>query len=498
MTVELFLDAVPPRRRAAAVYQQLRDAIADGRLAGGDRLPTTRDLAADLGLARSTVATVYARLVAEGYTTGRIGDGTFVAERQHSTRPPHSAPGPSTPARPHPWRADLRTGRPDPRLFPVVAWRRSALTALQAAPPGYGDPAGLPLLRAALVAWVGRSRGVVAAPEQVVVTAGAQGAFDLLARTVVAPGAAIAVENPGYPPAWRAFRNAGARLLPVPVDRHGLVVDRLPSSARAVYTTPSHQAPTGAILSGTRRRQLLELVGRDDLIVIEDDYDTEFRYVDRPIEPLQRLDPGRVVYVGSFSKTVSPSLRLGFIVAPPHLADALGAARADVDTQPPFLTQAALAAFTTSGELDRHLRRTRRTYRARRAHLLGRLAGLVADGTIVDHDPCLAGLHVTVRLGDDVAVSALVDGLEGRGVAVNRTSRAWLGDVGPLLELGFGLADESAIDIGLAELAAVLGATGRRPRPTIGTASTARHDVTVVPDTTSREPRRPPSERRPQ
>ena len=311
------------------------------------------------------------------------------------------------------WRADLRTGRPDPRLFPVVEWRRSALSALQAAPPGYGDPAGLPSLRVALAAWVGRSRGVVVGPEHVIVTAGAQGAFDLLARTVLAPKASVAVENPGYPPAWRAFRHAGARLLPVPVDPDGMVVDDLPSKARAVYTTPSHQAPTGAILSTARRHQLLDVARRDDLVVIEDDYDTEYRYVDRPMEPLQRLDPERVVYVGSFSKTISPSLRLGFLVAPPDLADALVATRGDVDTQPPHLTQAALAAFTTSGDLDRHLRRTRRTYRARRSHLLGLLSELAAEGVIVAHDPCLAGLHVTIRLPDDVAISVLVERLDG-------------------------------------------------------------------------------------
>ena len=331
---------MPPRRRAAAVYEQLRDAITSGRLVVGDRLPTSRDLAADIGLSRTTIATVYARLGAEGYTAGRTGDGTFVAARQHQGSRPGAGPRRAALAVPQPWRADLRTGRPDPRLFPVVAWRRSALSALQAPPPGYGDPAGLPSLRVALAAWVGRSRGVIAVPEHIVVTAGAQGAFDLLARTILAPAATIAVENPGYPPAWRAFGKAGARLVPVPVDSEGLVVEHIPTRARAVYTTPSHQAPTGAIMSTPRRRRLLDVARRHDFLVIEDDYDTEYRYVDRPIEPLQRLDPERVVYVGSFSKTISPSLRLGFIVCPPDLADALLATRADVDTQPPHLTQA--------------------------------------------------------------------------------------------------------------------------------------------------------------
>jgi GntR family transcriptional regulator/MocR family aminotransferase len=199
--------------------------------------------------------------------------------------------------------------------------------------------------------------------------------------------------------------------------------------------------------------------------VVEDDYDTEYRYVDRPIEPLQRLDPQRVVYIGSFSKTISPSLRLGFVVGPPDLTDALLATRADVETQPPYLTQATLGAFITSGELDRHLRRTRRAYRARRHHLLGRLADLVARGVIVDHDPCRAGLHVTVRLSDDVVISSLVERLAQNGVAVNTTSQSWLGEVGPLLELGFGLADQAELDTGLEALARAVRtarATGSR------------------------------------
>ena len=210
MRVELFLDDVPPRRRAGAVYQQLRDAITSGRLVAGDRLPTSRDLAADLGLSRTTIATVYARLSAEGYTTGRTGDGTFVAASQQRTSQPGSWPRRVDLAAPRPWRADLRTGRPDPRLFPVVAWRRSALTALQAPPPGYGDRAGLPALCAALAAWVGRSRGVIAAPEHVVVTAGAQGAFDLLAD---GPGA-----RP-RPSRWRTLatrRHGGRSATPAP------------------------------------------------------------------------------------------------------------------------------------------------------------------------------------------------------------------------------------------------------------------------------------------
>ncbi len=358
MPIELFLADVPQRRRAAALYDQLRDAIEHGRLRSGDRLPTSRELAADIGLSRSTVTTVYGRLVAEGYAGGRTGDGTFVSDvRSTPTRRATPAVGDS---RAQVWAADLRTGRPDPELFPVVEWRRAAVSVLQAAPPGYGDPGGLPALRAALASWVARSRGVRATAEQVVVTAGAQGAFDLLARTLLGPGTTIAVENPGYPPARRAFRAAGTDVVGVPVDDDGIVVRRIPARAKAVCVTPSHQAPTGAVLSMARRRELLAR----DLLVIEDDYDTEHRYVDRPLEPLQRLDvTDRVVYVGSFSKTLTPSLRIGFVVAPARLAERLVTTRAAIDTQPAHLTQAALAEFLTSGGFERHLRRSRRAYR---------------------------------------------------------------------------------------------------------------------------------------
>lgn len=262
---------------------------------------------------------------------------------------------------------DLRMGRPDPGLFPLVEWRRSVTGVLHTAPPGYGEPAGLPELRRALAAWIGRSRGVSVSAESILVTSGAQGAFDLCARLTCAAGDTVAVENPGYPPAGRAFEHHGATLAPVAVDDEGIVVDEIPADTRLVYVTPSHQAPTGAILSAARRRELLALATDRDMVLVEDDYDTEFRYVDRPLEPLHRLDTtGRVLYVGSFSKTLSPSLRLGFLAASPAMVRALTAVRSVTDTQPPHLTQAALAAFILSGQFERHLRRTRRTYRTRR------------------------------------------------------------------------------------------------------------------------------------
>lgn len=306
MEIDLFVDPTRPRQTSATLFDQIRDAITTARLAPGDRLPTSRDLAAELGVARSTIATVYAHLIGEGFVEARTGDGTYVAHHPASTPPRRrAAPTALTPRRavappPQPAvisdvRIDLRTGRPDPQLFPLVDWRRCVTTALQSPPPGYGDPAGLPALRRALAAWIRRSRGVVAEPEQVLVTAGAQQSFDLLSRVLLAPGDTIAIEEPGYAPARRVFEHNGLRVAPVPVDSDGIVVEAIPSSARAVYVTPSHQLPTGVTMTAARRRALLALAHQRSLAIIEDDYDTEYRHVDRPLEPLQLLDTaGRV------------------------------------------------------------------------------------------------------------------------------------------------------------------------------------------------------------
>jgi GntR family transcriptional regulator/MocR family aminotransferase len=463
MLLDLFLEGVPPRQRSAALFDQLRSAILSGRLAPGDRLPASRDLAAELRVARSTVTTVYARLVGEGYAEGRVGDGTFVADHHApATRRPRTAAAPSAVRIPRPapsagqplvapdggWRADLRTGRPDPALFPTTEWRRCATSTLDRPPPGYGDYAGLPELRQAIAAWVARSRGVRAVAEDVLVTAGAQGAFDLCARTLLRPGDVVAVEDPGYEPARRVLAHHGVRLVGVPVDEHGIQVDRIPSDARAVVVTPSHQMPTGAVLSAARRRQLLDLADTSGAVVIEDDYDTELRYVDRPLEPVHLLDRhGRVVYVGSFSKALSPSLRLGFLVAPPDVVEQLTRTRRLVDTQPPHLTQATLAAFLTTGGFERHLRRCHRRYRPRRDHLLGLLDGLVGDGSIATFDRCNAGLHTVVRLPPGTDAGTVAERLRGDGIAITTTAEHRLGD-GPIdLVVGFGLADERALDL---------------------------------------------------
>ena len=470
MTVDLFLDGVPARQRSAALYEQLHTAIAHGRFAAGDRLPTTRSLADELGIARSTIATVYARLVAEGHALGRVGDGTFVGPTTATVRAASPVPAPFARAvrqtgrsvadlesPPRGWLADLRSGRPDPALFPLTDWRQSVTSTLHLPPPGYDHPAGLPELRRAIAAWIKRSRGVDATADHVLVTAGAQGAFDLCAHTIVGPDDAVAVEDPGYRLARASFAARGARIVAVPVDRDGIVVDHIPSHARVIVVTPSHQAPTGALLSPDRRRQLLQRAGELDAIVIEDDYDTEYRYVDRPLEPLHRLDTsGRTVYVGSFSKTISPSLRLGFLVAPPRVVDALADARRVVDAQPPHLTQAALAAFITNGAFERHLRRTRRAYRERRDLLVARLAGMADDGSISAFAPCQAGLHTTVSLPDGIDAEDLARRLHVAGVAIATTADDQLDNRPSDLVIGFGLADGNRLTVALDLISATL------------------------------------------
>lgn len=326
-------------------------------------------------------------------------------------------------------------------LVPLVEWRRHVTTALQQLPPGYGDPTGLPNFRRALAVWIGRSRSVMTVPDNVIVTAGAQQGFELIGRTVFARGDVVVVEDPGYALARHAFASLGLRVVGVPVDDEGIDVSRIPERARGVYVTPSHQAPTGVTMSAARRRQLLLLAAARDIAVIEDDYDTEFRHVDRPLEPLHRLDPaGRVIYVGSFSKSLSPSLRLGFLVVPESLREAILSTRRVVDTQPPHLVQAAMATFLREGFFDRHLRRTRRIYSERHAVVMVGVRDLERRGLIEPVYSSNAGLHVTVSLHENCDAANVVARMRQRGVVMETTEDSWMDTPKPGLVIGFGLA----------------------------------------------------------
>ena len=381
-------------------------------------------------MSRHTVTTAYGRLVAEGYAEGHGGGGSVVATA--SPAPPKQA-GPVAALRPSPrfadWspyfrpppygcRFDLRVGLPDSALFPAALWRRRVAAAVAAEHREYGDPAGRIRLRRAIAGWVARSRSVTAAEDTVVITCGAQHAINLVARILLEPGDCVAVEDPGYVPVVRLFGALGARVVGVPVDDQGLVVDLLPPSARIVYVTPSHQFPLGMTMTMARRRALLRWAERHDAAVIEDDYDSEFRYVDRPLEPLQALDAsGRVVYVGSFSKTFSPSVRLGFTVVPQPLFEPIAALRQLIDWHPPTALQTALASFIDDGLLDKHIRRNRRVYAERHRILIEALSGPLADHLTAR--AANVGLHVAAVLREGLRENAVLQAAARHGIVTS-------------------------------------------------------------------------------
>ncbi|MEU4217026.1 PLP-dependent aminotransferase family protein [Actinoplanes sp. NPDC026623] len=452
--------------KTVRVYSALRAAIVDGRLPVGHRLPATRALAADLGLARNSVATAYERLVAEGYLVSRVGAGTYVAPVRDEPAPPRApadplrpragwtfTPLPTAASAPRP-RYDFRTGVPDARLFPFDSWRRLVAAELRLRandPGGYAEPSGHPALRAAIARYVGYSRSVRAAESDVLVTNGTQHALDLIGRVLLRPGDVVAVEEPGYPPARRLFASLGARVVGVPVDGNGLVVDALPAAARVVYATPSHQFPLGVSMSLARRHALLDWARRRQAAIVEDDYDSEFRFSARPLEPLYSLDTvGRVLYVGTFSKTMLPAMRTGFVLAPAALREALVAARQLSDGYGQVAVQAALARFIDEGQLARHLRRAGKAYADRHARIVAALGA---------HDrlevvPSAAGLHVTAlgaRSAEVVAAAAR------RGVAVNDLGAYGSDSTG--FVFGFGAIDPALLDEGLSIFGAVLSET---------------------------------------
>jgi GntR family transcriptional regulator/MocR family aminotransferase len=334
---------------------------------------------------------------------------------------------------------DLRLGLPDAGLFPLDEWRRRLTREMRAPVAELGttaDPAGEPVLRRAIAAWIQRSRGVRATPDRVIVTAGAQQAFDLVLTALVGPGDVVAVEDPGYPRLRDLARLRGAQVVGVPVDAEGIFVDALPAQARVVHVTPSHQFPLGTVMSLSRRRALLAWARSHDAAIVEDDYDSEFRFTGRPLEPLHLLDDdGRVVYVSTFSKSLSPSLRLGFLVAPRSLTPGLSAVRQLVDWHGEPLAQRALASFLDGGAMARHLHRARRTYAARREIVLRHAAGGLARlGPVL---PAAAGLHVALELESGLDEADVVGRAAAMGIQLDRLSQY---AVSTAVRHGFGIS----------------------------------------------------------
>ncbi|GGW85093.1 MocR-like pyridoxine biosynthesis transcription factor PdxR [Streptomyces lomondensis] len=401
---DLHLELSSPGGRRAALIRALREAVRSGRLAPGTRLPPYRSLAADLGVARNTVADAYAELVAEGWLTARQGSGTRVAERAEPLRPAARVPRKAPPRARGP-RHDLTQGTPDISAFPRAAWLASYRRALQQAPNevfGPGDPAGRVELREALTEYLARARGVRTEPGRIVICSGFAHALRLLFGGAVLRGP-LAVEAYGLGFHREVLAAAGVRTVPLPLDEHGARVDRL-GRERAVLLTPAHQFPTGGPLHPARRAAVIDWARARGGLVLEDDYDGEFRYDRRPVGAVQGLDPERVIHLGSVSKSLSPAVRLGWMVLPERYVGAVLAAKGEREAWASVLDQLSLADFITSGSYDRHVRRMRQRYRSRRDRLV---AALAEHAPHIEATGVAAGLHAVLRLPPGTEASAV-------------------------------------------------------------------------------------------
>jgi GntR family transcriptional regulator/MocR family aminotransferase len=424
--MDLQLTITSRRDLIGQIYRQLRASIVDGRLPAGERLPSTRDLALQLGVSRKTTLEAFERLMAEGYLVTRTGDGTFVAEGL-APRPVRSRTRVATTPRPASvWKRmpptlsmprpgarpayDYLGGVTDKALFRFDAWRKCMAHALRVQARGrgiYRDPGGEQELRLAVARYIGFSRGVACNWQDVIVTQGAQQAVDLAARVMVNPGDTVAVEEPGYPPVRSSLLALGARVIPVPVDDEGLRVSELPDETRLVYVTPSHQFPLGMPMSLDRRLALLEWASARGALIVEDDYDGEFRFEGRPLESLKSLDrTGVVAYVGTFSKTIFPELRVGYVVPPETLAADFLKAKQIADWHGCSLTQTALARFMLEGDFGRHVRRVQKVYAQRREALLGHLTGELSPW--LESIVPVAGIHLASQLRKGLTEEAVI------------------------------------------------------------------------------------------
>jgi GntR family transcriptional regulator/MocR family aminotransferase len=445
-TLELFasLDRSAPTPLRAQLEDAICAAITDGGAPPGTKLPASRVLAEALHVSRGVVSEAYAQIAAEGWIEIRRGAAPIVraGANINGVRPSLSSPPPA----PAP-RLDLTATAPDLALFPRRAWSaalRRAVADMPDAALDYADPRGDPELRAELTAYLVRVRGLAAA--DVVITNGYTQGLWLTCRALAARGAKrVAVEDPSLDDAWATIRSAGLEVVGLPVDEHGVVLDGV--DADAVLVTPAHQFPTGAVLAPERRRALLAWGG----IVIEDDYDSEYRYDRAPVGTLQRLAPDRVVYLGSASKTLAPALRLGWLVAPPELAGAVARERWAADSGGNTVTARAYARLLATGEVDRHLRRTRRDYRERRDRLVAALAerGLEVGGVA-------AGLHLLLRLPTGTDEAAVVERLADQRIRIRGLASYSLSPQPPALVLGYGRLGVAAIDAAVDQLASAV------------------------------------------
>jgi GntR family transcriptional regulator/MocR family aminotransferase len=446
-------------RAASPYYQQIYDgyrtAILSGLLRPGERLPSTRALATELGISRLPAVYAFEQLLHEGYIEGRAGSGTYVKQSipDELATADTSQAAPKTharlPASDRARLAPLRVSLPALDRFPVALWSKlvakhaKQFTVEQMA---YGDPAGYVPLREAVADYLRTARAVRCEADQVLIVSGSQMALQITALSVLGRGSTVCIEEPGYPGAHTALARGGTRIVPVPVDDEGIDVDALAAKGRkvrAVYVTPSHQYPLGVSMTASRRLALLEWARRTDAWIIEDDYDSEYRYASRPLGALQGIDASRVIYIGTFSKVLFPSLRLGYVVVPRSLIDDFTNHRESIDLFSPVLEQAVLAEFLREGHFGRHLRRMRALYEKRRDALVRGLREHVEGLTPHNSD---AGLHVTTFLPKGLDDEIIVRELARRGVEATALSTCYVGEnVKSGLVLGFGGASERRI-----------------------------------------------------
>jgi GntR family transcriptional regulator/MocR family aminotransferase len=457
--IDLHLELAGSRVRAA-METALRDAVREGRLAPGVRLPSSRDLAADLGVARNTVADAYGQLVAEGWLEARTGSGTWVAERPVAAV---ERPAGATAPRPADPRYDLRAGIPAVAAFPRRAWLAAGRAALAAADDsvlGYPDPRGLAELRVALAGYLGRARGVLASPENVIICSGFAHGLAVLCRVLSerrGPGCVLAIEAYGHLLHRRIAAANGMRIAPLPVDASG-AHDVAGSKAAAAVLTPAHQYPLGMTLAPARRTAFARWAAGTGGVIIEDDYDGEFRFDRQPVGAMQALAPEHVVYAGTASKSLAPGLRLGWLVAPGSMVEEVVAAKEMSGGSNGTLEQLTLAGFISSGGYDRQIRQSRLVYRRRRDRLI---AALRRSAPAVRLTGIAAGLHAVAELPASVSEEAVVEAAARHGVAVDglRMYTAPGFERGPALVVGYGRPAEHAFTTAVGRLCAALAET---------------------------------------
>jgi GntR family transcriptional regulator / MocR family aminotransferase len=486
---EIEIDRPPKgsRQSSRALYLQLKAAIADGRLASGTKLPPTRRADAFFGVSRNTAAEAYTRLQNEGLVISRHGSGTYVNGSPPTVSP--RAPQRKSDQQPRPlndfwlrpevtaaigfWREeeerpstvpnsrhiDFRPALVDSRLFPFDGFRRTMakrLRDLEKKPPRFKSPQGNQghyYLREAIAKHIALTRAVVCDPDDIVITSGAQQAFDLLARILVVPNSTIvAVEDPGYPPMRLPFAAAGAKIVPVEVDAEGLVVERLPPEVNVICVCPSHQFPLGVTTSKRRREALIAFARNRGAVIIEDDYDGEFRYDDAPLEALRSSTSADVViHVGTLSKCMLPSLRLGFVVAPTWAMRPLIAAKNSSDWHCSMPTQVGVSGFIADGHLSRHVRRMRLIYKKRRQVLLTELNE--SFGEWLETIPSFYGMHITAIARSSLNLDRVADALQSQQVKIFTLDRFYLGPrTRTGLVFGYGVVDLPEMKIGLSLL----------------------------------------------